>query len=298
MRRVALGIIAVCMGVIASLMTLPTASAVSTNPAVFLVPHQDDEVLTFGAAVKQHLLAGRDVILVLLTDGSSSGECDNLRTGTYGHPDFDQTDGITGNYTSSPVDRAACTNFRDNEFLNAAAAMRSNVGTGTGIGTLTTDIRVDRMQDGTLTKTYVRSVIDSYDAIYGTPSFKAMTYKECSSAHPCGLGDGWPGHADHDATGEALRDFNDQVAGADARFYIKPELWPSYTTLGTFNRELFNTSLNSYRWFGQWSVSGAFCEQYGGATLKDRDTLDNGRVCPKPVFNSGGSDSKVHLPGL
>lgn len=43
-----------------------------TNPAIFVVAHQDDETLTFGAEIEYHKAAGRYVIVVLATDGRSS----------------------------------------------------------------------------------------------------------------------------------------------------------------------------------------------------------------------------------
>jgi LmbE family N-acetylglucosaminyl deacetylase len=42
-----------------------------TPPAVFFTPHQDDETL-WGYAIRNHLRAGRQVHVVLMTDGSNS----------------------------------------------------------------------------------------------------------------------------------------------------------------------------------------------------------------------------------
>jgi LmbE family N-acetylglucosaminyl deacetylase len=44
-----------------------------TSPAVFFTPHQDDETLSMGYAIRNHLRAGRQVHVVLMTDGSNSG---------------------------------------------------------------------------------------------------------------------------------------------------------------------------------------------------------------------------------
>lgn len=43
------------------------------RPAVFFSPHQDDETLGMGGAIYEHVQAGRDVFLELMTDGSQSG---------------------------------------------------------------------------------------------------------------------------------------------------------------------------------------------------------------------------------
>jgi LmbE family N-acetylglucosaminyl deacetylase len=44
-----------------------------TNPVIAVTAHQDDDTLTLGPAIEQALAAGRYVIVVLATDGRSSG---------------------------------------------------------------------------------------------------------------------------------------------------------------------------------------------------------------------------------
>lgn len=56
---------------------LPVFSAAALDsakpPAIFFHAHQDDETLTLGPAIEEHVNANRDVIAVLLTDGAGSG---------------------------------------------------------------------------------------------------------------------------------------------------------------------------------------------------------------------------------
>ena len=47
-------------------------------PAIFYSPHQDDEALAFGGAIREHKEAGRYVVLVLLTDGFNQPMLDLL----------------------------------------------------------------------------------------------------------------------------------------------------------------------------------------------------------------------------
>ncbi|WP_028777311.1 PIG-L family deacetylase [Shimazuella kribbensis] len=47
-------------------------SSEKIEPAIFFIPHQDDETLSMGVAITQHLDAGRDVIIVLYTNGEGS----------------------------------------------------------------------------------------------------------------------------------------------------------------------------------------------------------------------------------
>ena len=64
----------------------PTASPFA-NPAIFFSPHQDDETLTMGAQIAQHVNAGRYVILQLITDGHASN-ARNLMNPVLSYPDF------------------------------------------------------------------------------------------------------------------------------------------------------------------------------------------------------------------
>lgn len=51
---------------------IPAAFAAAPLPAVFFVPHQDDEILSMGASIIAHLKAGRDVKVVMVTDGNTT----------------------------------------------------------------------------------------------------------------------------------------------------------------------------------------------------------------------------------
>lgn len=44
----------------------------SEHPVIYYIPHPDDEVLSFGLSIFSHLQAGKDVHLVLLTNGEAS----------------------------------------------------------------------------------------------------------------------------------------------------------------------------------------------------------------------------------
>ena len=66
---------ALALGAAATL--LPgTARAAARPPAIFYAPHQDDESLAMAGAIREHVEAGREVILVLLTRGENGGLLD------------------------------------------------------------------------------------------------------------------------------------------------------------------------------------------------------------------------------
>lgn len=48
------------------------ASGLPTAPAVFVSPHQDDELLSMGAAIMEHVALGRDVRVLLIGRGNKS----------------------------------------------------------------------------------------------------------------------------------------------------------------------------------------------------------------------------------
>lgn len=50
----------------------------SNHPAIFFSPHQDDETMAMGASIEEHAKAGRQIIVVLVTDGQSSGARGNM----------------------------------------------------------------------------------------------------------------------------------------------------------------------------------------------------------------------------
>jgi hypothetical protein len=163
----------------AGLLVSPTANAtsplpatartfVSSNPpAIFLSPHQDDESLTMGAAIRDHVLAGRTVYVVLLTDGGSSGVCD--------------WDPFYG-------DKAACTAERDKEFTNAVTKMGATPIIPTFIASGNSTARA---VDGSLTGTFTANVIRYLAGVYGTnTSFKTMSEYDSISADHAAAGRG------------------------------------------------------------------------------------------------------------
>ena len=150
-RRVSVLIAALALFIVGvGLAPAAPVQAFTGSPVVFFTPHQDDEVLSMGAAIRQHVLAGRQVWVVLLTDGGASAEC------------------LT-QYTT----RAACVAERDKEFTAGVYSMGA-----------TPTIRSDRMADLTLTSDYVKRVVEEYYN-YGT-GYKNASFKTTGEydAHP------------------------------------------------------------------------------------------------------------------
>ena len=284
------------------------------RPVIFLVAHQDDDVLIMGADVKRQVQAGRRVILVLLTDGSESGAC-YARYGTPGRSTAYQR--LHGGLPAAA--RAKCTAQRDAEFKAAAESAGADY-----------IIRSDRKQDScsdpaiashsttcthtnALTEVYVRRVVAQLAARFSNASFRAPTYREAEHCDGCGNGTTGPGHPDHAAVGRGLLDAYHQGVTDDARFEITPALWTSLIPQvpGRWVRRVINAPLDAYgpeapdgdgpggtvagHGIGQASVP-LFCEQYGGARADPVIVPPELDCRTYPFYSSGGADSYIHLP--
>jgi LmbE family N-acetylglucosaminyl deacetylase len=165
MMKIISGIVAALMGLAIGVALAPAhgaeaavhAGASAPAPAIFLTPHQDDETLFMGAAIREHVLAGRDVWVLLLTDGGASYVCD----GDHGWTNED------------------CIAERDREYRAAVNKMGAHA-----------VILADRMKDGTLDPVYVESVIARWAAAYPGASFKTLGEDDSIHADHRAAGEG------------------------------------------------------------------------------------------------------------
>ena len=151
-----------------------------SGEAVFFIPHQDDEILTQGAYIQQHVAAGRDVKVVLLTDGQSSGARGLLET----------QKGITLSYS-------AFSKARDREFLDCLGRL----------GIAPNSVFFENYEDSNvLNRTIAKNVMRKYIAMFPNGSYKTMSWMDA--------------HSDHFALGRALDELNrgGEVPNGDARF--------------------------------------------------------------------------------
>lgn len=141
--------------------TSASADSVTVNPnaneqVVFYIPHQDDEALTFGVSILNHVEAGYDVHIVLLTDGAGSGVRKRL------------------NMTPQ-----AFTEARNNEFLRSVRLM----------GVKSENIRFMNYPDGTTTVEQVYQAAREYQDLYPTARHKSYSYTDAHPDHKnAGLG--------------------------------------------------------------------------------------------------------------
>ena len=165
------------------------------------VPHQDDELLTMGAAISQYSAAGYDVHVVLCTDGSSSyvrtllsnGEGCDLHSGTH----------------SYALSRAEFSAARDSEFVDSCEAL--------GVSANNIHIESSRAVDGSLSEDEARDIIASYLSLY--PGAEVWTTSSL-------VGDGQ--NVDHRTLGYAAERLRDEGLVSDHKYFVEPYLISSF----------------------------------------------------------------------
>lgn len=161
------------------------------------VPHQDDELLTMGAAISQYAAAGYDVHVILCTDGASSYVRTLLKNGQ--SCDFHSG---THSYTLSSGDFTAA---RDREFVDSCKAL--------GIPTQNMHVASPRALDGSLTQDEAQAIVTSYLDRYPDAEVWATSPR---------VGDGQ--NADHRTLGEAVQKMSDGGLVADCKLFVEPYL--------------------------------------------------------------------------
>lgn len=318
---------ALALALLASLLTAPPAHAdhgYSHAPAFYLIPHQDDDVLSMGADMKIHAReADRPTYAVLLTDGSESGTCYKR----FGDPN--RTTREERKQTGlSEQGREDCTAVRDAEFelamnrLGVTPIIRSDRKQDSCSATFDKDTSnpwkvADCTESNELKRAYVLDVIQEILDEHPNASLKGYTYKESLHCERCGYNSSsGTGHPDHDVIGEALRYAYNHGWTDDIRFFVKPSMWKHWPNINdAWHSRGINHVLNAYgedsplsddsKWYtgiGHDSVETMFCEQYdaihpGPSYCSDAqrthytDEVDHHNLSP------GGSHNRIHYPG-
>lgn len=183
----------------------PTAppAVLARPPAVFYSPHADDETLSMGVAVVDHLVRGRDVVLVLVTQGCSPYMLDLLNGDAYDPVSSGVHSPVAEGYLGPLVDgrlTAATVGAARLREWAAASAVYGTAGTGL-LSTLSVGL------DEGVTVDAVRSVVAQVSARYPGASHATMSWTDP--------------HPDHAACGHALRTLRDEDAVGDVRWYVQ-----------------------------------------------------------------------------
>jgi len=184
-------IAAIVLAVLSGLLVAPaSATATTGSPAVFIIPHQDDEALIMGSAIQTHVMANRPVWLVLVTDGAGSG-VRGILSDRYG-------------VSLTPAEFSAA---RDREFAASAALL----------GVPADHIIYEHVPDGGVTDTVALNVVDELYARFGpTASYATTSWLDVQP--------------DHRTLGSALNHRAVLGPIADARFYQFQRYWSKVPT--------------------------------------------------------------------
>lgn len=172
--------------------------------AIFYSPHQDDELLTMGVAIINHINAGYDVHVVLLTDGSASNVLGtvNKRLKRANRP---------------PLTLSSFVAARNVEFIRSNMAM----------GVAKKNVHIEKLKDGRTSKSQIVSIMRKYNNLFPGAANMTMSYID--------------DHIDHANAGEALFQLYNEGKIKDARFYIQKDEFAKNPKLNVFSIETCQT---------------------------------------------------------
>lgn len=180
-----------------------SARSAAGRPALFVVPHPDDETLAAGVTLAEHVIAGREVHILLLTRGEKSAARHVINgtavSGWWGVRHDPAVEGY------EPLDETAFGAARHRELLAAAGCL---------------GIPAERIHEANLPNEGVtvanatQAIVATADAIGGDVGLWAPSHTVDD-------------HPDHLAAGQAVQQLgvDDPVRWWDRRYYILPAYW-------------------------------------------------------------------------
>jgi LmbE family N-acetylglucosaminyl deacetylase len=173
------------------------------RPIVFYSPHQDDETLFMGQVIAHHALAGREVHVVLCTNGSTSAVLDALNgvdsNGWWGGWHFPAREGY------GPLTRPEFGQARSREFVAAVGQL----------GVFPQHIHVPAALPDGITVAAATELMISFADLFARQGEPVVGHYTMWWGDP---------NPDHAHLGQALRDLHGrQPRFADARWLVKPE---------------------------------------------------------------------------
>lgn len=203
----------------------PPAPPPAAPTSVFVVAHQDDELVGMGATLRKHTNGADHVVVVVATDGSATGAVRKI--------------GAKLGVDWTTISKAELTAHRDAEFMASCAALGADECLVAPAGL--------RMPDRGLTDAGADAIMAWAMATWPGAKIKTHSYLI--------------GHTDHQALGRALKRGYDAGAITDARFHIshreRNNLGTAAPNLMRHTEPVGDTEQDSYRrWAppGWWSV--------------------------------------------
>ncbi|MBR3676889.1 MAG: PIG-L family deacetylase [Alphaproteobacteria bacterium] len=169
---------------------------VGRNTVLYFAPHQDDELLSMGADICASVANGKDVHVVLCTDGSMSGvwKCLNNQKSCSWHKD-------KHTYNLSKNDFVAA---RDAEFKQSCTAL--------GVKNENIHILPNRAVDGKLSVSFAEYIIRQFLKKFGRYATVCTIYYDSGDNQ----------HKDHKALGQAAENLWQKHLVRKVRFFVEP----------------------------------------------------------------------------
>lgn len=186
----------------------PARAAALTSPALFVAAHPDDETLAMSTAIAEHVAAGQEVHVLLLTDGELSGVRDILNGAALNAWWGTLHDPAAEGY--SPLTPSTLAAARVVEARTALACLSAGLP-----GSLT--LHQAGLPDGGVTAVAAQAAILAVaDTIAPGGPVRLKGHSPIVDSH-----------SDHVAAGQALKalKLDDPVRFGDVRHYILPTYW-------------------------------------------------------------------------
>lgn len=145
----------------------------TSRPILYIVPHQDDEILSYGVDIRNELSHGRQVHLILLTRGEDSGARDILNGAVYCHVHNKYHNPSKESYKAGTLTPDEFAGARTDEFFRASRAL----------GVPNANIHTNFIPPGQYYGIVVRGIIEKYLSLYPNADVRTFSWFDEHSAH-------------------------------------------------------------------------------------------------------------------
>ncbi|MEH7437948.1 cell wall-binding repeat-containing protein [Neobacillus drentensis] len=145
----------------------------STRPILYIVPHQDDEILTFGVDIRNELTRGRQVHLILLTKGEDSNARNILNGAIYCQIHKVYHDPVKEKYKAGSLTPDEFADARTDEYFRASMAL----------GVPKSNIHTEFIPTGKYYGSEIRAIIEQYLNVFPNADIRTFSWFDEHSAH-------------------------------------------------------------------------------------------------------------------
>lgn len=150
-----------------------TSMKPSSRPILYIVPHQDDEILSYGVDIRNELSRGRQVHLILLTRGEDSGARKTLNGDYYCYIHGKYHNPQTEGYKAGSLTPDEFADARTDEYYRASKAL----------GVPNSNIHTEYIPNGQFYSSRVIPIVQKYLALFPNADVRTFSWFDEHSAH-------------------------------------------------------------------------------------------------------------------